>query len=299
VSDTALIGLDWGTTSARAYRIDRDGAVLEARTAPLGILNVRDGAFAAALDTLLGHWRDLGAPRLACGMIGSRQGWIEAPYRDTPVSLAALADALARIPEAMLAIVPGVRTRDSRGLPDVMRGEETQILGAIDASEPLAFAVLPGTHSKWARVEEGRLTAFTTFMTGELYGALLDHTILGRLAAPGARASHDAHFTNGVAHGLRGGSVLHDMFGARTLALAGELPASGVAEWLSGLLIGHELAAARAWMPAMESVTIVADDALTERYARACAQAGLNAAPGATHAAARGLWRIALATGRV
>jgi len=264
VSDTALIGLDWGTTSARAYRIDRDGAVLEARTAPLGILNVRDGAFAAALRSSPGGCRSCRTP------VAARRD------RDTPVSLAALADALARIPEAMLAIVPGVRTRDSRGLPDVMRGEETQILGAIDASEPLAFAVLPGTHSKWARVEEGRLTAFTTFMTGELYGALLDHTILGRLAAPGARASHDAHFTNGVAHGLRGGSVLHDMFGARTLALAGELPASGVAEWLSGLLIGHELAAARA-----------------------CAQAGLNAAPGATHAAARGLWRIALATGRV
>jgi 2-dehydro-3-deoxygalactonokinase len=299
VSDTALIGLDWGTTFARAYRIDRDGTVLDVRAAPLGIQNVRDGAFAAALDALLGDWRDVAVPRLACGMIGSRQGWIEAPYCDTPASLAALGDGLARVPEAMLAIVPGVRTRDAQGMPDVMRGEETQVLGAIEASRQAAFAVLPGTHSKWARVEDGRLTAFTTFMTGEVYAALLDHTILGRLAERAEPAPDAAHFSDGVARGLAGGSLLHDVFGARTRVLAGELAPSGVAPWLSGVLIGQEIAAARAWAPPMKSVTIVADGALGGRYAEACVQAGLRAAPAAPHAAARGLWRIALATARV
>jgi 2-dehydro-3-deoxygalactonokinase len=299
VSETALIGLDWGTTSARAYRIDRHGTVLDARAAPLGIQQVHDGAFAAALDALLGEWRDIAAPRLACGMIGSRQGWLEAPYCDTPASLAALGERIARVPEATLGIVPGVRTRDAQGMPDVMRGEETQILGAIDASHPLAFAVLPGTHSKWARVEHGRLAAFTTFMTGEVYAALLEHTILGRLAEPGADDAHAAHFAAGVARGLGGGSLLHDVFGARTRVLAGELPQGAVAQWLSGVLIGHEIAAARAWAPQMESVTIVADDALAGRYGEACALAALRAAPAAPHAAARGLWRIALATGRV
>jgi 2-dehydro-3-deoxygalactonokinase len=299
VSDTALIGLDWGTTSARAYRIDRNGHVIDARRAPLGIQNVRDGAFASALDRLLGDWRDIAVPRLACGMIGSRQGWIEAPYCETPVSLAALAESIARVPEASLGIVPGVRTRDARGMPDVMRGEETQMLGAIDASSPRAFAVLPGTHSKWARVEEGRLAAFTTFMTGEAYAALLEHTILGRLADRNAPASDTDSFIAGVNRGLARGALLHDMFGARTLALFGELPARGVADWLSGLLIGHEVAAARAWAPQMQSVEVIATDALAQRYVLACAQAGLGAAPATAHAAARGLWRIAMTTGRL
>jgi 2-dehydro-3-deoxygalactonokinase len=299
VSRTALIGLDWGTTSARAYRIDATGAVIDVRTAPLGIQQVRDGAFAAALESLLGDWQHVTAPRLACGMIGSRQGWIEAPYCDTPVSLAALGEHIASVAQARLGIVPGVRTRDAHGMPDVLRGEETQILGAVDANAPEVFAVLPGTHGKWARVERGRLCGFTTFMTGEVYAALLGHTILGRLADTAPAALDAESFGRGVARGLAGGALLHDMFGARTLALFGELAPGGVADWLSGLLIGAEIAAARSWAPGMRRVEIIAGDALLERYAAACTQAGLHASAAAPHAAARGLWRIAVATGRV
>src|SRR5687767_5677610 len=124
---TALIAIDWGTTAARAYRMDGDGQVLEQRAAPLGIAHIRDGRFAAALGALLGDWATDDAPRLACGMIGSRQGWVEAPYVACPASLAALAGGIVRMES--LHIVPGLLARDARGVPDVLRGEETQLAG--------------------------------------------------------------------------------------------------------------------------------------------------------------------------
>jgi 2-dehydro-3-deoxygalactonokinase len=300
VSGTALIGLDWGTTSARAYRIDAEGRAIEERSAPLGIQQVRERAFGPALAGLLGDWAALPVPRLACGMIGSRQGWIEVPYCDTPASPDGLAAGIAVVPGEDLGIVPGVRTRDADGMPDVMRGEETQILGAVDVQSPRVYAVLPGTHSKWARVEHGRLTAFMTFMTGEVYAALIEHTILGRLAEVRASQAFDGEsFARGARRGLADGALLHDAFGARTLALEGELAPGGVADWLSGLLIGAEIAAARRFAPDLRSATIVGSAQLTQRYAAACAQAGLDPRMAPPHAAARGLWQLARASGRI
>ena len=224
---TALIAIDWGTTSARAYRLDATGAVLAAKDAPLGIQAVADRQWAVALDSLLGDWRDIAAPRVACGMIGSRQGWVEAPYAPCPCDLAGLGGALTRTPRGELSIVPGARCVDAGGVPDVMRGEETQIAGALATSEGRVLAVLPGTHSKWAIVERGRLTAFATFMTGELYAVLLAHSILGRMAERAALSAGPA-FARGVAHGLGAGGFSHVIFGARTLALMGELAPSEV-----------------------------------------------------------------------
>jgi 2-dehydro-3-deoxygalactonokinase len=290
---TALLGLDWGTTAARAYRIGAGGEVLDVREAPLGVQQVRDGAFGAALDALLGDWRALPVPRLACGMIGSRQGWLEAPYCSVPASAGALARDIVRVPEANLHIVPGVCVRDAAGVPDVMRGEETQVLGALDAGGR-ALLVLPGTHSKWASVEQGTLVHFATYLTGELFGALMQHTILGRLAQAGA-AFDEASFARGVARGLAGGALAHDVFGARTLALFGELAPQGVGDWLSGLLIGAEIAAARRAADAATEVCVVAQDALARRYSTACAQAGVRVRSAAPHAAARGLWQLAVA----
>jgi 2-dehydro-3-deoxygalactonokinase len=236
-------------------------------------------------------------------MIGSRQGWIEAAYVTCPASLESLADGIAVVRDARLAIVPGLVTRDRRGTPDVMRGEETQLVGAVAADESVV-AVLPGTHSKWARVERGRIVAFTTYMTGELYGVLLSHSILGRMAQ-GNRASGDrnagpdtgAGFLHGVDRGLQSDDVTHAIFGARTLVLAGEMQTADVDDWLSGVLIGAEIRAARAWAheegvnPAR--VRIIGDDRLVARYEAALARAAMNAERADRHAAARGLWRIA------
>jgi 2-dehydro-3-deoxygalactonokinase len=293
---TALIAIDWGTTSARAYCLGVTGQVIATRAVPLGVLQVQDGCFPEALATLLGDWHDVVAPRLACGMVGSRQGWLEAPYVDCPAPLATLAAGIVHTPDRALAIVPGVRTRDANGIPDVMRGEETQLAGSIDEGEERVLAVLPGTHCKWALVEKGRLVDFATFMTGEMYNVMLKHSILGRLAQPPA-AAPGAGFVRGVTRGLGAGGLSHDLFGARTLALAGELAPQDVPDWLSGLLIGREVRNARAWAQRQgcdgARVRLVGADALIARYATAMAQAGIEVDMAPADAAALGLWRIA------
>src|SRR5262245_12997338 len=179
-------------------------------------------------------------------MIGSRQGWIEAPYVDCPADLALFARALTVTPGGELRIVPGARCVDAAAVPDVMRGEETQLVGAIRPDDAQVLVVLPGTHSKWAIVERGRLVQFATFMTGELYAVLLAHSILGRMATDRSGEATTA-FDRGVMRGSAGAGLAHSIFGARTLALGGELAADEVGDWLSGVLIGDEVRAAHGW----------------------------------------------------
>ena len=188
-----LIGLDWGTTSFRAYRIGRAGQVLELRVREAGILKVEGGDFAGALQVAIGDWLaatpDL--PVLAAGMIGSRQGWREVPYAPCPAGLPELAAGLVAVPaeggRAVL-LVPGlIRSGDLDDFPDVMRGEETQIMGDLAAGRASGRRcyVLPGTHSKWSWCENGRIVRFATYMTGEVYDVLVRHSILGRLMEQG------------------------------------------------------------------------------------------------------------------
>jgi 2-dehydro-3-deoxygalactonokinase len=199
----ALIAIDWGTTSARTYRIDAGGVILGTQSAPLGVQSIRDREFAAALGSLLGDWSEHSLPRIACGMIGSRQGWIETNYLSCPVNLSRLGESLVRTPKAELAIVPGAQCIDSAGIPDVIRGEETQLAGALINDTGEALVVLQGTHSKWAIVESETLVDFATFMTGELYSVLLEHTILGKLAQRTERsaATSEVAFVRGATRG--------------------------------------------------------------------------------------------------
>jgi 2-dehydro-3-deoxygalactonokinase len=302
---TALLAIDWGTTSVRAYRLGGDGEVLDIRESPLGIQRVRDGAFPAALRSLLGDWIDVAAPRVACGMIGSRQGWVEVPYVDCPAGQDVLARSIVRTPDGALAIVAGVRCRDTDGIPDVMRGEETQIVGAFADDAGAAIAVLPGTHSKWAVVRARRIEGFATFMTGELYAVLKDHSILARMMSAEHAVPGDADFRRGVTAALHpgasAGTLLHRLFGARTLALAGELDPGSVADYLSGLLIGSEISAGLEWSrqqgAAADRVTLIGACALCRRYAVALADAGIDVDAGPPAAAARGLWAIATQSG--
>jgi 2-dehydro-3-deoxygalactonokinase len=292
-----LIALDWGTTSLRAYLMAADGAVLDKREKPLGILNVKGGDFAGALRAAAEGWPQ--APALAAGMIGSRQGWREAPYVECPAGLDAVARGLALVPGAALRIVPGVSLVDADGVPDVMRGEETQIFGAYGSGDS-GIAVLPGTHSKWALVEGGRIARFATFMTGEAFAALSEHTILGRLFE--GREFDAAAFARGVRHAGpdpqgRGG-LLHRLFSARTLGLFGKVPGTGLSAYLSGLLIGAEIAEAIAWLGrAPRGVTVIGGAALGASYRAALTERGIAAELAPADSAALGLWRIARAAG--
>jgi 2-dehydro-3-deoxygalactonokinase len=304
MTPTALIAVDWGTTSARAYRMSARGAVLATHAAPLGILHIHEGHFADALAQLVAGWPDERAPRLACGMIGSRQGWVEAPYVPCPARLADLAERIVQAPGGALAVVPGASTRDTYGIPDVMRGEETQIVGGVAEEEERVLVAMPGTHSKWACVEAGRLVDFMTFMTGEMWQLLLTHSILGRLAtAPAAGAGIGTGFAKGVARGLGPGNLAHDAFGARTLVLAGELEGHEVADWLSGVMIGREVRNARTWAQRHgydgARVRLIGEDALVARYEQALRQADIAVERAHPHAAAHGLWRIAMLAGIV
>jgi 2-dehydro-3-deoxygalactonokinase len=308
MSTTALLAIDWGTTSARVYRLDAAGRLLDQRSAPLGISQVQERRYAEALAKLLGDWSCLSVPRLACGMIGSRQGWIEAPYIDCAASLDRLAAGLTRTPGGELIVVPGLITRDGRGIPDLMRGEETQLLGSLTPGDATRLIVLPGTHSKWALVRGDTVLDFATYLTGELYSVLLAHSLLGRLPmvdpasdnSAGDSSSSDEAFERGLQHARCCGPLTHDLFAARTLALTGELQPHEVAAWLSGLLIGREVHDALAWARshvAGDPVSIVGEPALAARYAQALAGAGAAAQQDPPHAAARGLALIARQVG--
>lgn len=304
MSSASLIGLDWGTSSLRAYRLGPDGEVLERRESEAGILKVPGGAFEEAFFEAAGGWlKNEPLPVLAAGMIGSRQGWQEAPYISCPADLGTLGSALLPIVTRrglVVHLVPGLSFEGEDGIPDVMRGEETQILGGLTVEDADQLFLLPGTHSKWAAIEGGRVVRFRTMMTGEVFGALKNHTILGRLMTGDA---HDPQaFAQGVARGLEdAGGLLGRLFSVRTLGLFERLPKTSLAAYLSGLLIGSEIAEARIWLGACSAqpVTVVGASGLATSYRVALAQAGLTAIGGPAEAAAAGLHRIARAAGLI
>lgn len=243
-----MIGIDWGTTGFRAYRIAADGAVRERRASARGIMAVADGRFAETLREEIGPWLAAGEERvLLSGMIGSRQGWVEAPYLACPAGVSELATGLVDVAFdwARVKLVPGLIGTDATGVAEVMRGEETQIAGILDAIGGGGLVCLPGTHAKWVRLAGGRIMSFATHMTGEVFAALRGHTILGRtMARDGA---HDpAAFGEGLARAAQEGGLLHHLFGVRSRNLTGSLAEAAGASYLSGLLIGHEVRAALA-----------------------------------------------------
>jgi len=305
-SDASLIAIDWGTTRFRAWLVGGDGAILDRIDTAAGILSVASSDFGGTFDRLVGPWlqRHGRLPVVASGMIGSLQGWREAPYAECPAGAGDLAGKLVSVSspaghEAWL--VPGVMRTDEDGVPDVMRGEETQIVGCLaEGDPPRRLFVLPGTHSKWAIVEAGRITRFATFMTGELFALLRGHGILGRLMAGD---EHDpAAFRRGVDYGSKaGGGLLKRLFSVRTLALFERLPAAGAASYLSGLLIGREIAEATVWVGsphvATSRPTIVGSSTLAPRYAEALSQLGIENRTGSEEAAVAGIRRILAAAG--
>ena len=294
-----MIGVDWGITQLRAYQIDSSGAVLASRSAPKGIMAVSGGDFAAALESVIGDWLDRESePILMSGMIGSRQGWVEAPYAACPARPADVAAALVEVTWGRGRrgfICPGLTCRDADGVPDVMRGEEVQIFGALALETGGTGAIChPGTHSKHVAVRAGAVASFTTFMTGEVFAVLREHSILGRTMVEGP-ADWKA-FDEGIARAQQGAGLLHHLFGARTRVLMGDLMPASEADYLSGMLIGHEILAAGDSGP----VTVIGAPELAEHYLRAFKTLGriARALPGET-ATVKGLRLIHdLAAGR-
>lgn len=296
----SLIAIDWGTTGFRAYLLGSSGVVMEAQSSSRGILAIEQGAFEATLIHAVAPWRTRYGPMpiVMSGMIGSRQGWREAPYVQCPVDTAALAAQLVTISTSLgpVAIVPGIVCRPDGHAPDVMRGEEAQVIGALDRLQRHAgLLVLPGTHAKWVRAEAGCIQSFSTFMTGEVFAALKDHTILGRqMRGPGGG---DVGFAAGVdaSRNIDGGpgDLLNRLFSVRTLGLFGELAPENTADYLSGLLIGAEMQAAL--RAGGEEIVIIGSEALSARYAMAAKRLGVGVVVAPNDCAATGIHRIAAA----
>lgn len=271
----SLVAVDWGTSSLRGALLDDVGNVLEEKTASRGILTVAAGEFAAVFESVFAAWMQ--HPDSLClisGMAGSRQGWAEAPYETCPAGLPDLARRLHWIEDSRIAIVPGL-CDERDGVPDVMRGEEVQIFGAIQLTGMTTGTfVLPGTHNKWATVRDGRVTGFRTCMTGEFYSLLSRHSILARTLDADAPLDEPA-FLRGVACAANDEGLLHNAFGARTLGLFERMSAAALASYLSGVLIGEELRT----QPLREAgdVVVIGAPALTTRYGLALKAAGIDA----------------------
>ncbi|WP_416545564.1 2-dehydro-3-deoxygalactonokinase [Limnohabitans sp. DCL3] len=263
-----LIAIDWGTSSLRGARLDANGHVIESREFTRGILTVPPGQFEAVFQELFGDWLQLpGALCLISGMAGSRQGWQEAPYCPCPAGFAELGQHLRWLQPGRIALVPGLSFlgADTLNTPDVMRGEEVQIFGALQlAGRDNATLVLPGTHSKWVQVQGGRVTQFQTFMTGEVFALMSQHSLLGKtMDLQGA--FDEAVFLQGIEQSQQSGSVLHHLFAVRTLGLFERLSAAQLPSYLSGLLIGEELRQ-QAVLRHPDPVLVIGSPALCLRY---------------------------------
>lgn len=293
-----VVAIDWGTSALRAALLADDGRVLEERQSQRGILHVPAGAFSEVLEITCGDW--LGGRSDLCligGMAGSRQGWREAPYCPCPATFADLVGQLvwidADFTRARIAIVPGMSC-ERDGIPDVMRGEEVQVFGALSLLGGAAQGrlVLPGTHSKWVRVEAGRLLTFSTFMTGEFYSLLRTYSILSRTMPPEDGPLDPEAFTRGVAQAGASGSILRSAFSNRTLALFHRMPPDSLSSYLSGLLIGEELRSQQ--LDAADgTITVIGSQALTLRYELAMLSLGMTARRVGSEATWRGLWMVA------
>ena len=280
---TRLLAVDWGSSSLRAALIDGEGTVVDVRSTASGMLKVERSGFDVVFEAEFGDWMDVAGTRcLMAGMVGSRQGWVEADYVPCPCGID---DFVARLrtvgPEASkrrrdIAIVPGASCVID-GVPDVLRGEEVKVLGVLELlGTDSAAVVSPGTHSKWMTIEDGRLASFSTAMTGEVYALFRRHSILARSMPPESDDALDAvAFDEGVRRALRSCSLLQTAFGVRTRSLFDELPATSLASYLSGLVIGEELRCRP--LDAVGTVAVVGAPALTERYARALSLRGVAA----------------------
>lgn len=271
------IAVDWGTSNLRAWAMGADGPTAHGES-PKGMGKLKPEEFEAALLELVEPWLSDKTLVLACGMVGARQGWREAIYRAvpcTPTDPAGLTRVATNDPRLDVRIAPGL----SQSKPaDVMRGEETQLAGAL-ALYPNFDGVfcLPGTHSKWAQVSAGEVVAFQTYMTGELFALLSTQSVLRHsMPANGADGWDDAAFDEGLSEALsRPDRIAARLFSLRAEGLLHALPGASARARLSGLLIGIELAGAKPyWLG--QQVKLIGAEKLSASYARALATQGLQ-----------------------
>lgn len=265
-----LLGIDWGTSNRRAYLIERGGKLVRQQADGQGLLAV-GGQFAASLAQLrAGMGVESSVPVIMSGMVGSASGWQEVPYLDLAVPLERLPEHLVAVQDsANCLIVPGYRSAGPD--VDVMRGEETQLLGAVSLGVRDGWVVLPGTHSKWVFLRNGRVERLCTYMTGELFAMLGSGGTLAAIMENGHESP--AAFSAGLAEAGRGKPLSHSLFGVRARVVTKAMPSADARSFVSGLLIGSEFVAAQG----QDTVHLIASHTLSARYAQAAGIFGMQA----------------------
>jgi 2-dehydro-3-deoxygalactonokinase len=265
----AYVAVDWGTSSFRLWSIGKDGAILGERRSGEGMTTAAKVGFTTVLQA---HLDSLSVPAdvpvIVCGMAGARQGWVEAGYIDTPTSLSAILTSAVSVPgiDRNVRILPGLAQR-SKEAPDVIRGEETQLLGALaEDSKGEQLVCMPGTHSKWVRVVDGVVTGFSSFMTGELFDVISKHSILAQSVADAADFDKAAFEAAVIAAFKQPALATSLIFGARSgQLLHGITPAASKAR-ISGTLIGVEIAGAMSSAGKDAAITLVVSGGLQALY---------------------------------
>lgn len=263
------IAVDWGTSNMRAWAMSASGSVLAEGSSDQGMGKLDRDGFEPALLAVVGDWLDRPTTVVACGMVGSRQGWIEAPYAKTPCATLpdGLVQAPTKHPDLTVQVIPGIMQRDPA---DVMRGEETQISGFLARNKNWDGVIcLPGTHTKWVHVSADEVVSFQTFMTGELFHVIATQTVLRHSVA--AEGWDDAAFTNGMETAMaRPERLAARLFSLRAEGLLHELKGDTARAQLSGLLIGAELAGAKPyWLG--QQIAVIGDSNLSKLYVAALA----------------------------
>lgn len=291
-----VIGVDWGTSTMRSYLIDNSGGIKKSIYSDNGILNLENKDYAAVLISQLNTLGVEGGvfPLILSGMITSKEGWMETPYIKCPASVENLSENMSLLNHDVLGpvwFVPGVKQLSPE--PDIMRGEETQLAGI--GKQGNILVILPGTHSKWVTLKDGTIQKFKTFMTGDVYSAMLSHTILKTL--PDDRWSDDL-FRSGVKNSFdrcrKGGSILSGMFQVRVQTILGLTLEQGGRSFLSGILIGGEIAEAiTGGFDDFELVLVVCEKNLASLYLEALTSYGITAGHYTFESAACGHYRIA------
>jgi 2-dehydro-3-deoxygalactonokinase len=270
MGEAAYVAVDWGTSSFRLWLVDQAGDVLGERRSHEGMMAAGKLGFPAVLQS---HLEAVGAspglPVVICGMAGARQGWVEAGYVDTPARLASILEHAVAVPgqDRDIRILPGIAQRDPKA-PDVMRGEETQLLGALGVGAANdATVCMPGTHSKWVRVNGGAVERFATFMTGELFGAVTRETILSHAVAGADEVEDTDAFGSAVIAAFEWPAFAANLlFQVRSgQLLYGGKPSSAL-EKISGTLIGLELAGGLAGEIPKAGITLIASGRLQRLY---------------------------------
>ncbi len=270
---SGYIAIDWGSTNLRAWHYQH-GVCVEHRQAAAGVTRLNGKSPQAVFDEITRGWRENHTPVLMAGMVGSNAGWKIAPYLPCPAAFSAFSQQLTPVLENVW-IIPGLSVRRDDNC-NVMRGEETQLLGAKSLS-PAPLYIMPGTHCKWVQADDRTVQDFRTAMTGELHHILLSHSLVGA-GLPEQLASQGA-FSAGLERGINDNALLPRLFEVRAAHVLGELPRSEVSDFLSGLLIGNEVAtmARRYALNPQQPVTLVAGPSLSQRYVAALTLMGFQA----------------------